>query len=86
MPGVLEARYSQSATEENKQREEKGISSLPDDIVFRILRRVILGPVDVQLRTSLPLVCKKWREILYLQGGHHLFRPETLVAAAILVL
>ena len=28
--------------------------------------------LDTQIRTTLPLVCKKWREVLYLQGEHRL--------------
>jgi hypothetical protein len=48
---------------------------LPDDIVFKILKMAAQNVHGLRLRTSmpqrttLPLVCKKWREILYLQGG-----------------
>ena len=47
-----------------------GITSLPDEVVHSILQRVPCRDTDMVLRTILPLVCKKWREILYLQGSH----------------
>ena len=53
---------------------EKTISimSLPDEVLHRILEKVPCewDEMDAQLRTTLPLVCKKWREIHYLQSGH----------------
>ena len=49
-----------------------GIWSLPDEIVYQILRQTESNCMDLTLyRHTLPLVCKRWREILYLQGGHH---------------
>ena len=56
------------------------MSSLPDDILFKILREVPRSSWDLVLITKLPLVCKKWREVLYLQGGHHPL-PVTLAEA-----
>lgn len=44
---------------------------LPDEILHRIFSNVQSSIFDTQLVTTLPLVCKKWREVLYLQGGHH---------------
>ena len=51
------------------------ISDLPDEILHRILSRIIdeecppIGRLDDRL-TIIPLVCKKWGEVLYLQGAH----------------
>ena len=45
----------------------KGITSLPDEVLYAILQGV-RSPWDDMGRTTLPLVCKKWREVLYLQG------------------
>ena len=58
-----------------KHAQIQGIWSLPDELVFRILISVPeYRPncvVDV-----LPLVCKNWREILYLQGERQFLPPE----------
>ena len=54
---------------------QKGITSLPDEILYAILTRVPSRWPDTEtrLRFALPLVCKKWREVLYLQGGQSTF-------------
>ena len=44
-----------------------GITSLPDEVLHTILQEV-RSPGNNMVRTTLPLVCKKWREVLYLQG------------------
>ena len=49
------------------------ISALPDEILHRILSKEYdEQDVDwtVSNLTVLPLVCKKWRAVLYLQGAH----------------
>ena len=44
--------------------------TLPDDLVYKILRGVSKQYMEQDpKRCILPLVCKKWREVLYLQGG-----------------
>lgn len=70
MLSVGEVTCRQSVSEDGGH-EKLQMSSLPDDILFKILREVPRSSWDLVLITKLPLVCKKWREVLYLQGGHH---------------
>ena len=63
--------------------EKLQISSLPDEIVFKILKEVPRSSSDLVLVTNLPFVCKKWREILYLQGRHHPPPPISLADVGI---
>ena len=55
----------------------KGITALPDEVLYTILQRV-RSPWNNMDRTTLPLVCKKWREVLYLQGEQEA-RPSSRV-------
>ena len=50
---------------------QKGITSLPDEVSYTIFQGVpnLWDDMDTHLRITLPLVCKKWREVLYLQNG-----------------
>ena len=48
----------------------QGISALPDELLHKILINVRSRDADMPSRTTLPLVCKKWREVLFLQGVH----------------
>ena len=52
-----------------KNAPAKGIMSLPDEALHSILTSVPEYRPKC-LKDVLPLVCKKWREILYLQGVH----------------
>ena len=77
MSNVHDARCGQSSSDGAKRRDLQGFGvfgTLPDDLVYKILRGV--SPVFMDKdpnRCILPLVCKKWREVLCLQGGHSSF-------------
>ena len=71
MPSGEQLSCGQSASTDIRHVKHHGISSLPDEMLFKILRDVPQYPSDLVLVAKLPFVCKKWREVLYLQGGHH---------------
>ena len=50
----------------------QGFFALPDELVHTVLTNVHSTNAEMPSRTVLHQVCKKWREILYLQGVHHL--------------
>ena len=48
------------------------ITTLPDEVLYKVLCfDPCSEPCQTLCRTVFPLVCKRWREVLYLQGAHH---------------
>ena len=69
MSGVCEATCRHIGCKELRDGIVKSFSSLPDDITYRILMAASsYGTRQMPHLNRLPLVCKKWREILFFQG------------------
>ena len=60
-----------------------GIAVLPDEILWHILSlNMVDDVVETRLwqhhkRTTLPLVCKRWHQVLFLQGARLTHCPGT---------